>query len=257
MDSQISSLDFCGLFRRYCSCPYLIPLFRKSDLPGDHGKTSLKGRIGLTFTHILPCRTQALEEVALSVYGTLARLPLCAPEGSHGPRKLQKLLLKKILLFIPLSNSCTQSPFYRLALFLLCLNASSVSFSISPALPILPLLLLFSVDFQSLIVALHIIFSRCVSSSIHYSPSLISQSPFYLGGKWLRKKTSFVLFCFQDKENQGPGRKGICPRPQQVSTNEDRGHSAPMKTMSLTGPMHDVRYINQFPGSNQAPQISE
>lgn len=130
MDSQISSLDFCGIFRRYCSCPYLIPLFRDSDLPGNHGKTSLKGRIGMkTFIHILPCTPQALQ-VALSVYDTLVRLPLCAPERAHGPKKLQKLLLKKI----PLCNSRTRSPFCQLALFLLCLNASSVSFSISPGL---------------------------------------------------------------------------------------------------------------------------
>lgn len=66
---------------------------------------------------------------------------------------------------------------------------------------ILPLPLLFSVDFQSLIMALHIIFSAYVSSSIHYSPTLISQSPSYLGGRWRTNKTSFVSFCFQDKEN--------------------------------------------------------
>ena len=49
----------------------------------------------------------------------------------------------------------------------------------------------------------------------------------------------------------------MCPRPQQVSASENRGHLGPMKTSPLTGTRQHFRCKNKFSGSNQPSQISE
>lgn len=231
MDSQINTVDFCGLFRRHCACPYLIPVqnIRHSRRPWED--TFKRQNWPENIHSHITLQNPGTRSGAVCVWHIGHTANLCPreiqwPQVSKAPSE-ETLALRSFRQFLRPSffmPICSLPPLSQ-CIFCLLLHLPSASYSASPFaflcdVPITDHCL--ECNFLALCLLIHSLFSK-FDFSISFLP-----------GRWLRNKTSFASFCFQDKVNEGPGIKVFV-----------QGHSklVPLRTEDTQTPWRPCHWV--------------